>query len=116
GWIKIQSDGKVEVFTGRTELGQGNRTALSQIVAEELDVPFSSVEMIMGDTAIVPDHGPTVGSGTIRDAGALLRQASAEARQALVGLAAKQLNAPVDQLVVRDGIVGLNDGSARSVS
>ena len=50
-WLAIHADGTVTAFTGKTELGQGNRTALSQIVAEELDVPFDRIEMVMGDTA-----------------------------------------------------------------
>jgi nicotinate dehydrogenase subunit B len=115
-WIKIQGDGTIKVFTGRTELGQGNRTALSQIVAEELDVPFGRIDMLMGDTGLVPDHGPTVGSGTIRDAGAILRQAAAEARQKLVSLAAAKLSLPIDQLAVRDGVVGALGGAGATVS
>jgi len=97
-WIKIQGDGRIGVYTGRTELGQGNRTALSQIVAEELDVPFGRIDMLMGDTMLTPDHGPTVGSSTIRDAGALLRQAAAEARQKMLILASQKLSVPVDGL------------------
>src|ERR1051326_6709463 len=50
-WLAIHADGSVTAFTGKTELGQGNRTALAQIVAEELDVPFDRVRMVMGDTA-----------------------------------------------------------------
>src|SRR5689334_7341979 len=51
GWVKVQGDGAIKVFTGRVELGQGNQTALSQIVAEELDVPFDRIDLVMGDTA-----------------------------------------------------------------
>src|SRR5579859_1837659 len=113
GWIKIQGDGTVRVFTGRVELGQGNQTALSQIVADELDVPFNSIDLVMGDTAVTPDQGPTWGSTTIRDAGSQLRQAAAEARLTLVNLAAKALNASADSLSVANGIVS---GAGKSVS
>jgi nicotinate dehydrogenase subunit B len=112
GWLKIQGDGKVRAFSGRVELGQGNETALAQIVAEELDVPFDRVSMTLGDTALTPDQGPTWGSSTtIRDAGSQLRQAAAEARLTLLGLAAKQLNAPVESLTVRDGVVSAGNAS-----
>ena len=59
-WLAIHADGTVTAFTGKTDLGQGNRTALSQIVAEELDVPFDRVQMVMGDTDTCVDQGPTV--------------------------------------------------------
>ncbi|MBV8714881.1 MAG: xanthine dehydrogenase family protein molybdopterin-binding subunit [Chloroflexi bacterium] len=113
GWVKIQADGNVKVFTGRVELGQGNQTALSQIVADELDVPFDKIDMVMGDTAITPDQGPTWGSTTIRDAGSQLRQAAAEARMALVNMAAKQWNVSADSLSVANGVVS---SGANSIS
>jgi CO/xanthine dehydrogenase Mo-binding subunit len=113
GWVKIQGDGSVKVFTGRVELGQGNQTALSQIVADELDVAFDKIDLVMGDTATTPDQGPTWGSTTIRDAGSQLRQAAAEARLTLVNLAAKQLNVPAESLSVSNGVV---TSGAKSVS
>jgi nicotinate dehydrogenase subunit B len=114
-WIKIQGDGKVKVFTGHVELGQGNQTALSQIVAEELDVPLDSIDLTMGDTAATPNEGYTAGSTTIATSGARLRQAAAEARQWLVNAAAGKLNASADKLTVSNGIVSLPDGS-KSIS
>jgi CO/xanthine dehydrogenase Mo-binding subunit len=113
GWIKIQGDGSVKAFTGRVELGQGNQTALSQIVAEELDVPFNSIDLVMGDTASTPDQGPTWGSTTIAVAGSQLRQAAAEARLTLVNLASKQLGVPAESLSVNNGVVS---NGAKSVS
>jgi nicotinate dehydrogenase subunit B len=111
GWVKIQGDGKVKAFSGRVELGQGNETALAQIVADELDVAFDRVNMVMGDTALTPDQGPTWGSTTIRDAGSQLRQAAAEARLTLLGLASKQLNVPVESLKVQNGVVSAGASS-----
>jgi len=64
------------------------QTALAQIVAEELDVAFGRVFMLMGDTALCPNQGPTVGSQSIYRAGPQLRQAAAEARRTLLELAA----------------------------
>ena len=87
-WLAIEADGTVTAFTGKTDLGQGNQTALAQIVAEELDVPFARVRMVMGDTESCVDQGPTVGSLTIALAGPQLRQAAANGRRALLTLAA----------------------------
>ena len=115
-WLAIHADGSVTAFTGKTELGQGNRTALSQIVAEELDVPFGRIAMVMGDTASCVDQGPTVGSLTIALAGPQLRQAAAEGRRALLGLAATHLDVPAGRLTVADGVVGVRGGASRRVS
>ena len=80
-WIRIETDGTITAFSGKVELGQGVRTALAQIVAEELDVPFERVHMIMGDTSLTPDEGYTAGSMTIMSSGEALRQAAAEAKK-----------------------------------
>jgi CO/xanthine dehydrogenase Mo-binding subunit len=95
----------ITVFTGKVELGTGTRTALAQIVAEELDVALSRVQMVMGDTACTPDEGYTAGSQTIRTSGAALRLAAAEARRALLQTAAAQFGCPVETLSLRDGSV-----------
>src|SRR5512144_221796 len=79
-WLAIQPDGTITVFSGKVELGTGVKTALAQIVAEELDVPVERINMVMGDTALTPDEGYTAGSTTIQFGGYALRQASAEAR------------------------------------
>ena len=115
-WLAIHADGTVTAFTGKTDLGQGNQTALSQIVAEELDVPFDRVRMVMGDTASCVDQGPTVGSLTIALAGPQLRQAAADGRQALLNLAAIELDAPAGTLRVRDGVVSRTGDASRRVS
>jgi nicotinate dehydrogenase subunit B len=115
-WLAIKADGSVTAFSGKTELGQGNRTALAQIVAEELDVPFARVLMAMGDTAHSVDQGPTVGSLTIALAGPQLRQAAANGRQALLALAATKLGVPADQLTVKDGVVSSVADASKKVS
>src|SRR5512135_2563133 len=61
-WLAFEPDGTILAFSGKVELGTGVRTALAQIVAEELDVPFGRVRMVMGDTALTPDEGYTAGS------------------------------------------------------
>lgn len=114
-WLAIMEDGGVTVFTGKVDI-TGTRTALAQIVAEELDVTFDSVTMVMGETARTVDQGRTVGSRTIPGAGKQLRQAAAAARQELLSLAAGRLEAPVRGLIVTDGLISVTDDSAKSVS
>ena len=111
-YIKVGGDGTIVAFTSKVELGQGNRTALTQIVAEELDVPLSGVSLVMGDTARSIQEFGTDGSRTIADAGSNLRVASAEARKALVDMAASTWTVPADSLVTRNGAVSKADGSA----
>jgi CO/xanthine dehydrogenase Mo-binding subunit len=115
-WLAIHADGTVTAFTGKTELGQGNRTALSQIVAEELDVAFDRVRMVMGDTARCVDQGPTVGSLTIKVAGPQLRQAAADGRLALLTMAATRLDVPAGKLTVTDGVITPAGDASRRVS
>ncbi|HZU07042.1 MAG TPA: molybdopterin cofactor-binding domain-containing protein [Chloroflexota bacterium] len=115
-WLAIAEDGSVTLFTGKVELGTGVETALAQIAAEELDVPFASVTVVQGDTALTVDQGATVGSLTISRGGAEIRRAAAEARQVLLQLAAEHLGVPVEQLVVRDGVVSVAGDPARQVS
>jgi nicotinate dehydrogenase subunit B len=113
-WLAVGADGKVTVYTGKVELGTGVQTALAQIVADELDVPFERVHMVMGDTDLCPNQGPTVGSQTMYRAGPQLRQAAAEARQTLLGLASSRLGAPAERLTVADGVVSAPDGKTVS--
>src|ERR1044071_8979412 len=76
-WIAIEPDGSITAFSGKVELGTGVRTALTQIVAEELDVPLERIHMVMGDTDRTPDEGYTAGSMTISGSGTALRLAAA---------------------------------------
>ncbi len=115
-WLAIAQDGTVTVFSGKVDLGTGVETALAQIVAEELDVPFSRIHMIGLDTSKAIDQGITAGSRTIERAGPQLRQAAAAARQELLRLAATRLGAPADRLTVKDGVVSVAGNSAKIVS
>ena len=115
-WLAVEPDGTVTVFSGKVELGTGIKTALAQIVAEELDVPFNHVKMVMGDTALTPDEGYTAGSTSIEYGGHALRQASAEARLALLELASERLDAAVDELIVSDGVVSVSHHPDRIVT
>jgi CO/xanthine dehydrogenase Mo-binding subunit len=115
-WIAVELDGTVIAYSGKVETGTGVRTALSQIVAEELDVPIERVRLVMGDTERAPDEGYTAGSMTIQMGGAQLRKAAAEARQALLERAAAHLGAPIDQLEVHEGVVSVRGAPERQVS
>ncbi len=115
-WIRIEPDGTITAFSGKVELGTGVRTALAQIVAEELDVPFGRVHMVMGDTELTPDEGYTAGSMTINQSGDALRQASAEARKFLINQAADRLDANPDELIVSDGVISVFNDPERSIS
>ena len=104
-FLAIDKSGKATVYSGRVDLGTGVYTALQQMVADELDVPMSRIEMIEGDTLLTPDQGKTWASLTIQVTGAQLRQAAAAARAALVDDAAKTLGVPVAQLTIADGVI-----------
>jgi nicotinate dehydrogenase subunit B len=105
GWLRINADGTVTVFTGKVELGQGILTALAQIAAEELDIAYERVEMISADTSRSPDEGMTAGSQSVENSGTALRFAAAEAREMLLQLAAARLGVHADKLAVSDGTV-----------
>src|SRR6185312_4688814 len=113
-FIKITADGSVTAYNGHVDLGTGIRTALGQIVAEELDVSFARVVVVLGDTSLVPNQGATIASETIQITAVPLRKAAAQARQFLVARAAERLELPVEDLVVEDGLVRGKDN--RSVS
>jgi nicotinate dehydrogenase subunit B len=107
-WLAIKGDGTVVVHTGKVELGTGVMTTTMQLVADELDVPLASLQVIESDTWRTPDQGFTAGSQSNRTQYAAtggLRQAAAEARLALLKMASTQLGAPVAALTVADGVV-----------
>jgi nicotinate dehydrogenase subunit B len=104
-WLKIGRDGMITLSTGKVEFGQGIQTAFGQLVADELDVPFQSVQVIMGSTDQVPYDNPTVGSQSMRSTGPLVRQAAAEMRSWLLELGSVQLGAPPEALTTANGSV-----------
>jgi nicotinate dehydrogenase subunit B len=113
-FIKITADGSVNAYNGHVDLGTGIRTALGQIVAEELDVSFARVVVVLGDTAVVPNQGATIASETIQITAVPLRKAAAQARHFLIARAAERLELPIDELTVEDGLIRGKDN--RSVS
>jgi nicotinate dehydrogenase subunit B len=113
-FIKITADGSVMAFNGHVDLGTGIRTALGQIVAEELDVSFARVVVVLGDTSRVPNQGATIASETIQITAVPLRKAAAQARQFLIARAAERLELLERELAIEDGLIRGRDN--RSVS
>ncbi|HXI33091.1 MAG TPA: molybdopterin cofactor-binding domain-containing protein [Gemmatimonadales bacterium] len=114
-WLTISPDNRVTVYCGKVDLGTGSRTALAQLAAEELDVAFERIEMVMGDTATTPDQWLTAANLTIFQGGSELRRAAASARRALVERAAQRLSVPVDELIVDDGVVRTKSNPAQAL-
>ncbi len=105
-WLHVGEDGVVTAFTGKVDVGQDNRTALSVLVAEELRVPLAAVRLVMGDTDLCPYDEGTFGSRSVSDSGKLLRRVSAAARATLVRLAAARFDVDPLTLVASGGAVG----------
>ncbi len=104
-WIRINDGGTVTLFTGKVELGQGIKTAVALIGAEELDVSLERIRIATTDTIHSPDEGLTVGSMSLETTGEAMRYAAAEARQVLLSIAYEELEAPIERLVVTDGTI-----------
>ncbi|MDM9627521.1 molybdopterin-dependent oxidoreductase [Rhizobium sp. S152] len=110
-WIQIDATGHATVFTGKAELGQGIKTALLQVAAEELDLKPSQVTMVTVDTERTPDEGLTAGSHSMQDSGTAVRNAAANVRMLLVQNAAAKLSVPADSLeTLGDGNIKSPDG------
>ncbi len=115
-YLHIAQDGKVTLFSGKIEMGQGVETSLAQMAAEELGAPLSSFTVVMGDTASCPWDAGTWGSMTTRFFGPAVRAAAAQARLILTDLAAERLGVPRSALAVEDGVVYVARDRARHVS
>jgi CO/xanthine dehydrogenase Mo-binding subunit len=116
-WIAIGADGGVTAYTGKCELGHGLYTAQTQLVAEELGVPFSRVKLVQCDTALTPDQGTTSGAQSHPTNFNLgnLALAGATAREALLQRASARFGVPVDQLVAIDGVIGVKGDSTKTI-
>lgn len=110
GWIRIDSTGHVTVFTGKAELGQGIKTALVQVAAEELVVEPGRISIVTADTERTADEGYTAGSHSMQDSGTAIRNAAAQVRTIVLDLAAQRLAVPRQVLQIRDGTVLTPEG------
>jgi nicotinate dehydrogenase subunit B len=115
-YLHIAEDGRVTLYSGKIEMGQGVMTSLAQMAAEELGVATERFEVIMGDTDTCPYDSGTYGSLTTRMFGPAVRAASAKAREVLLEMAAERLGVPVSTLQVGDGVVSVTAQPARRVS
>ena len=115
-WLAVKADGDVVAYFGKMDMGQGVDVAIAQIVADELDVPFERVSIVMGDTAWTVNQGGASGSTGIQKGGIPLRNAAAEARRMLVELASRRLGVPARRLEVTDGVVIVTGDPARKLS
>ncbi|MCY4071711.1 MAG: molybdopterin-dependent oxidoreductase [Chloroflexi bacterium] len=106
-WLRVNDDETVTVFSGKVELGQGIKTALAQIAADELDLAMQRIRLVTADTARTPDEGGTTGSRSLETSGLAIRLAAAEARSHLLSLAFEELESltPADDLAVEDGVI-----------
>ena len=115
-YLVIGDNGRVTVFSGKIEMGQGVLTSQAQMAAEELGVELAAVDMVLGDTDKCPWDMGTFGSLTTRMFGPALRAAAAQARKELLALASRKLQVPVAQLVVNAGIISVAAEPGRKVS
>jgi nicotinate dehydrogenase subunit B len=115
-YLHIKPDGRVTCLVGKVEIGQGSKTAFAQLIADELDVSFDSVDMVMGDTDLCPWDMGTFGSLSMRMYGPVVRGAVAEARAVLLQMASEKLQVPVEKLQVKDGVVSVTGVRGKSIS
>jgi CO/xanthine dehydrogenase Mo-binding subunit len=109
-WIRIDADGAITVFTGKAELGQGIKTALLQVAAEQLDADFGQIKLVTADTALTADEGFTAGSHSMQDSGTAIMNAAAQVRQLLIAVAAQRAGRPADQMTTENAAVVAPDG------
>ncbi len=116
-WLRVNDDETVTVFSGKVELGQGLKTALAQIAADELDLAMERIRVVTADTARTPDEGGTTGSRSLETSGLAIRLAAAEARSHMLSLAFEELESltPAEDLAVQDGVI-TDERSGRQTS
>ncbi len=112
--IHIGADGTITVLSGKIEMGQGARSELAQVAAEELRVPLDRVQMLLGDTELVPDDGLSAGSRTTPSTVPAVRRGAAAARELLVQLACRRWQVPAESVEVNGGRI-THAGSNRSI-
>lgn len=115
-YIAVNGDGTVTAFFGKIDGGQGLDVAVAQIVAEELDIHPDRVGVVMGDTAVTVNQGGASNASGVSQGAVPLRNAAAEARLALVGMASARLGEPAERLTVADGIVSVAGQPERRVA
>lgn len=115
-YLKVKQNGRIACFTGKIEMGQGVSTSLAQVVADELNVPITTIDMVMGDTDLCPYDAGTWGSLTTRFTDPVLRAAAAELREILKSLAAKKLKCSVEELETKNGEIFIKNNPSKKVN
>jgi nicotinate dehydrogenase subunit B len=111
-WLRIDAQGVATIYTGRTEFGQGMKTAMIQLAAEELYLDPHTVKIVSCDTALTPNEGYTSGSRGMADGGTTVRAAAAQTREILISTAAAKLGADAAQLKLENGKAIAPDGKS----
>ncbi|MHA6344356.1 xanthine dehydrogenase family protein molybdopterin-binding subunit [Roseivivax sp. CAU 1761] len=115
-WIAVGQDGRVTVYWGKMDMGQGTDTGIAIMAAEELDVDIDNVDIVAGDTALCVDQGGASSSSGVQRSGVAIRHAAAEARRLLLEMAAEELEVPAAELSVEGGRITAAGDAAKSVS
>ncbi len=110
-WIRVDADGSITVFTGKAELGQGIKTALLQVAAEQLDADFGKLSLVTADTGRTANEGYTAGSHSMQDSGTAIMNAAAQVRQILIAEAAARSGLPNDQMKTENATVIAPNGN-----
>jgi carbon-monoxide dehydrogenase large subunit len=101
--LKILPEGRVRLVIGAQPSGQGHETSFSQVIADLLFVPVESIDVVMGDTAIVSEGGGSHSGRSMRHAAVVMTMASAALIENAKQIAARVLNTAVDQIRFEDG-------------
>jgi nicotinate dehydrogenase subunit B len=115
-YLRIGADGRVTVYSGKIEMGQGVVTSLAQMAADELGVALESINMVLGDTDLCPYDAGTYGSTSTRMFGPALRGAAAEAKAILLELASERLKTPKEKLTAENGIIYVTSNKQSKVA
>ena len=111
--IQIGSDGQIIIYAQNPDMGQGVKTALPMIIAEELDVDWSSIKVKQAPWDSRLNNQFSGGSLSIRLNYNAMRQAGASARAMLMAAAADRLRLPIERLETRQGYVVDHSGNRR---
>ncbi|MEZ5044510.1 MAG: molybdopterin cofactor-binding domain-containing protein [Saprospiraceae bacterium] len=109
-WLEVLENGRVRIYSGKVELGQGIRNAIRQVAAEELYMDLDQVEVVLAETGLTPNEGYTAGSGSIQNSAMSVRYAAAAAREKLLELAAKKLQLGLEELRLNNGFITTKNG------
>jgi CO/xanthine dehydrogenase Mo-binding subunit len=111
-WIRLGSDGRVQVVTAMQDIGTGTRTAMAQIAAEELGISVDRVQVSLGDSARGPFASISAGSSTVPSMGPAVRSAAADVKRQLIEIAAQRHHVEEHVLDIKDGQVVSADGGS----